>query len=484
MTTIPTTRRHDQAPGVAHTVVDTARVIEDAVATSDTTSDTSSFRLRREAQAPNRALDQGPTAAGTRGFAFDVAIVGLGYVGLPTALAYHHAGSSVLALDISERRLATIRSRGADLLEDDRERLEEAFLSDDFAITADPSMLARAAAVIVCVPTPVDAHLVPDLTILASASAMVVANAAPGQLLMLTSTTYVGCTEDMLVRPLLDRGMVPGRDVFVAFSPERIDPGNATVAHEDVPRVLGAATEACAEVADDLLGRYARVHRVPSLAAAEMTKLLENTFRAVNIALANEFSDICRTMDIDVADVIDAAATKPYGFMAFLPGPGVGGHCIPCDPHYLLWQLKAKRQQAPMITQAMTEIASRPQRVVDRTREVLSDLGRGLRGTRVLVVGVSYKRDVADLRESPALEILEGLRAAGAVIGYADHHFPQLRLPDGEVLEDVVDERSFGADVVLLHTRHSDADLAWIAGDQVVLDTTYRGVDLADRVVL
>ncbi|KQO60278.1 UDP-glucose 6-dehydrogenase [Curtobacterium sp. Leaf261] len=413
-----------------------------------------------------------------------MAIVGLGYVGLPTALAYHHAGSSVLALDISATRIATIRARGADLLEDDRARLEEAFRSDGFAITADASMLARAAAVIVCVPTPVDAHLVPDLTILASASAMVVENAAPGQLLMLTSTTYVGCTEDMLVHPLADRGMIAGLDVFVAFSPERIDPGNASVAHEDVPRVLGAATEACAEVADELLGRYARVHRVPSLAAAEMTKLLENTFRAVNIALANEFSDICRTMDIDVADVIDAAATKPYGFMAFLPGPGVGGHCIPCDPHYLLWQLRAKRQQAPLITRAMAEIASRPQRVVDRTRDVLSDLGRGLRGTRVLVVGVAYKRDVADLRESPALEILAGLRDAGAVIGYADHHFPSLRLPDGEVLADVVDERAFGADVVLLHTRHSDADLGWIGADQTVIDTTYRGVDLVDRVLL
>lgn len=419
-----------------------------------------------------------------RGFEFDVAIVGLGYVGLPTALAYHHSGSAVLGLDVSQQRLETIRSRGADLLDDDRIRLESAFLADDFVLTADPAMLARAAAVIVCVPTPVDEHLTPDLGILRAAAAMVVEHAAPGQLLMLTSTTYVGCTEDLLVRPLVDRGLFPGRDVFVAFSPERIDPGNATVAHEDVPRVLGTATDACAEVADDLLGRYAPVHRVPSLAAAEMTKLLENTFRAVNIALANEFSDICRGMDIDVADVIDAAATKPYGFMAFLPGPGVGGHCIPCDPHYLLWQLRAKRQAAPMITQAMAEIANRPNRVVDRTREVLSDRGRGLRGARVLVVGVAYKRDVSDLRESPALEILEGLAAAGAEVGYADHRFGSLRLHDGTVLDDVADESAWQADVVLLHTRHSDADLSWITDDQVVIDTTYRGADIVDRVVL
>jgi nucleotide sugar dehydrogenase len=476
MTTIPTTRTARRIT----VLPDAVTTLADAVERTDTAALTVTPLGPLGPLAP---LDPHPSAA-ARGFEYDVAIVGLGYVGLPTALAYHHAGSSVLALDISEQRLATIRSRNADLLEDDRVRLEAAFTSDDFLVTADPTMLARAAAVIVCVPTPVDDHLVPDLRILASASAMVVANAAAGQLLMLTSTTYVGCTDDMLVRPLAARGMVAGRDVFVAFSPERIDPGNASVAHEDVPRVLGAATEACAEVADDLLGRYARVHRVPSLAAAEMTKLLENTFRAVNIALANEFSDICRTMGIDVADVVDAAATKPYGFMAFMPGPGVGGHCIPCDPHYLLWQLRATRQQAPMITQAMTEIASRPRRVVDRVREVLSDRGRGLRGTRVLVVGVAYKRDVADLRESPALEVLAGLRDAGAVIGYADHRFPTLRLPDGEVLSDVVDERSFGADVVLLHTRHSDADLSWIEPGQTLVDTTYRGVDLPGRVVL
>jgi UDP-N-acetyl-D-glucosamine dehydrogenase len=421
---------------------------------------------------------------GTRGFEFDVAIVGLGYVGLPTALAYHHSGTSVIGLDVSRRRLEAIRSRGADLLEDDRVRLESAFLADDFVLTDDPSMISRAAAVIVCVPTPVDEYLVPDLTILRGAAATVVEHAVPGQLLMLTSTTYVGCTDDLLVQPLTERGLLPGRDVFVAFSPERIDPGNASVAHEDVPRVLGAATPACADVAAEMLGTYARVHRVPSLAAAEMTKLLENTFRAVNIALANEFSDICRTMGIDVADVVDAAATKPYGFMAFMPGPGVGGHCIPCDPHYLLWQLKAERQAAPMITQAMTEIAARPGRVVDRTRAVLSDAGRGLRGARVLVVGIAYKRDVADLRESPALEVLQGLIAAGAEVGFADHRFDSVRLHDGIVLDDVVDEAAFGADVVLLHTRHSDADLSWITSDQIVIDTTYRATDLAGRVVL
>ena len=274
-------------------------------------------------------------------FDYDVAIVGLGYVGLPTALALHAAGASVLGIDVSDHRLAAIRNGEADLLPSDRERLALAMNADDFAITGDSLQLSNAAAVIVCVPTPIDQHHTPDLTILRSACSMVVNAAVPGQLLVLTSTTYAGCTRDLLVMPLEEGGLIVGEQINVAFSPERIDPGNDRFAHEDVPRVVGGATEACLAAAQTLLGRYARrVHPVGSLEAAEMTKLLENTFRAVNIALANEFAEACLALDIPVMDVIEAAATKPYGFMPFYPGPGVGGHCIPCDPHYLLWQLR------------------------------------------------------------------------------------------------------------------------------------------------
>jgi len=418
-------------------------------------------------------------------FDFDVAIVGLGYVGLPTALAYHAAGARVLALDVSAARLRTIRDERADLLPTDRVRLRTALEDPGFALTGDASLLRSAAAVVVCVPTPVDAHLVPDLRILAGACETVVAHAVPGQLVMLTSTTYVGCTRDLLLGPLVARGLVPGESVHVAFSPERIDPGNAGVAHDDVPRVVGGATEACEVRAAALLLRYAAsVHRVQGLEAAEMTKLLENTFRAVNIALANEFADICRALGIPVADVIDAASTKPYGFMRFLPGPGVGGHCIPCDPHYLLWQLRAMRVPAPVITQAMAEIASRPRRVVDRARDVLSDLGRGLSGTRVLVVGVAYKPDVADLRESPALEILDALVEAGASVGFTDPHVDELRLPSGRVLGAVDDPDAFDAGLVILHTVHRDSDLSWIGDDRLVLDATYRATGVSRLAVL
>jgi nucleotide sugar dehydrogenase len=302
---------------------------------------------------------------------------------------------------------------------------------------------------------------------------------------MLTSTTYVGCTDDLLVKPLTEMGYAVGNDVFVAFSAERIDPGNAAFGHDEVPRVVGGATPQCEEEATRLLLRYvATVHRVRSLAAAEMTKLLENTFRAVNIALANEFADICTSLDLDVADVIDAASTKPYGFMPFYPGPGVGGHCIPCDPHYLLWQLKASRVSAPMITQAMTEISARPHRVVDRVQSVLSDAGRGMAGARVLVVGIAYKADVEDLRESPALEILEELLHRGARTGYYDGHFESVALPDGSTLAGIADPAAFDADVVILHTRHRDTDLSWLDDSQIVLDTTYRGVDVPNRVNL
>lgn len=423
--------------------------------------------------------------APTPQFDFDVAIVGLGYVGLPTALAFHNAGSRVLALDISAHRIAVIRSKTADLLDSDQARLNVALNDRSFELTAKESMLGRAAAVIVCVPTPVDEYLVPDLRILRSACETVVSNAVAGQLAMLTSTSYVGCTQDFLVRPLEERGFRVGTDVFVAFSAERINPGVDAVAHDDVPRVMGGATPQCEEMADALLSRYAvSVHRVRTLAAAEMTKLLENTFRAVNIALANEFADICRSLDIPVTDVIDAAATKPYGFMPFLPGPGVGGHCIPCDPHYLLWQLRKSHVGAPMITQAMAEIAARPTRVISRIRDLLANSGVGLAGARVVVVGIAYKANVADLRESPALEILQGLYESGTIIHYVDPHFPTVTLPNGVVVSGLTDPVSSRADLILLHTRHADADLSWVRPHQLVLDATYRDVDLPQSILL
>ncbi len=416
-----------------------------------------------------------------KGFPFEVAIVGLGYVGLPTALAFHAAGHRVIGIDVSARRLDAIRGGDVDLLESDHLRLDSA-LSDPsaFVISADPARLVEAAAVIVCVPTPVDEHLMPDLRALSSACETVVAHARPRQTLMLTSTTYVGCTRRMLVAPLAARGLVAGRDVYVAFSPERIDPGNSGHAHEKVPRIVGGITEACAAKATAVLAGYAsQLHVVSSAEAAEMTKLYENTFRAVNISLANEFADISSVLGLDVTEVIDAAATKPYGFMAFYPGPGVGGHCIPCDPHYLLWQLRAKRVPAPMIETAMALVAARPRQVVRRAGEVLAAQGRPVTGAKVLVVGVTYKPGVSDVRESPALEIISELRQAGASVNYTDVFIPNV-VVDGEILNRVDEPGRHRWDLIIAHTVHPGVDLSWL-GDQPVLDTTYRLTGLAQR---
>jgi UDP-N-acetyl-D-glucosamine dehydrogenase len=408
-------------------------------------------------------------------FSFDVAIVGLGYVGLPTALAINASGRRVLGLDVSEARLAVIRSQEADLLDSDKVRLDSALSDPAFMISTDLSLLARAAAVVVCVPTPVDPYLVPDLGILRAACASVVEFAVPGQLLMLTSTTYVGSTRDLLAAPLAAKGLIPGRDIFVAFSPERINPGVDAFSHEDVPRVVGGVTQACGDAAAALLSVSTKlVHKVPSADVAEMTKLVENTFRAVNIALANEFADICQGLGMEVMDVIDAASTKPYGFMPFTPGPGVGGHCIPCDPHYLLWQLRKARVTAPVIEQAMAGIAGRPHQVVEKARKILSERNHGLTGARILILGVAYKPDVEDLRESPALEIIAELIADGAEVAYHDQWCPTAPDGHGGRLQSLAEPTLWEADLVIMHTKHSAMDTSWLASVPAVLDTTYR----------
>ncbi len=414
-----------------------------------------------------------------------VAVVGLGYVGLPTALALHRQGMAVVGLDISSDRLEAIASRHVDLLPDELAELDAALDTPGFRVGSDEACLAEADAVLICVPTPVDAHLNPDLRALAGACDQVVRSARPGQVLVLTSTTYVGCTRDLLVRPLAERGLRAGEDVFVAFSPERIDPGIAEHQQHITPRVLGGVTAECSQWASDVIGLLTEsVHLVSSAEAAELTKLYENTFRAVTLALANEFAGICSSMHLDAVEVTRAAATKPYGFLAIYPGPGVGGHCIPCDPHYLLWQLHETRTPAPLIEQAMTAIAERPHQVVSRAVEVMSDLGRGLAGARVLVEGVSYKPGVQDVRETPALEIIIGLEARGARVYYHDPLVPTIVLPDGRLLASDPHAPEAEWDLVLLHTIHPLQDYSWVSAASTVLDATYRFDGLSRRHVV
>ncbi|TCK20900.1 nucleotide sugar dehydrogenase [Pseudonocardia endophytica] len=419
-----------------------------------------------------------------------VAIVGLGYVGLPTALALADAGVHVIGHDVSDLRLGAIRAGEVDLLPADHARLARHAGSELLDLTADPADLGRADAVLVCVPTPVDGHLVPDLSALAAACASVAAHAAAGQTIVLTSTTYVGSTRDLLVAPLAARGLVVGRDVFVAFSPERIDPGVADHLPERTPRVVGGVTPECSRRAAGMLApTAAAVHVVSSPEAAEMTKLLENTFRAVNIALANEFADVARGFDVDVREVVDAAATKPYGFMAFRPGPGVGGHCIPCDPHYLLWQLRGGAVAAPLTEAAMNSIAARPHAVVERARQVLAENGRPLAGARVLLAGVAYKPGVADVRESPALTILDDLRRAGATVAFTDTMVNRVWTSAGP-LDTEPDPAGTPWDLVVTHTLHPGVDHSWLTTPAPgrplpqVLDAAYALADAPNRHVL
>ncbi|HEY7830848.1 MAG TPA: nucleotide sugar dehydrogenase [Solirubrobacteraceae bacterium] len=417
-----------------------------------------------------------------------VAVVGLGYVGLPTAVALRQAGHRIVGIDVSARRLDAIRRGEVELLSEECEALSRHLEGDGFVLTEQMQALDAADVVLVCVPTPIDQQLQPDPRILREACAAVVRHARPGQTLVLTSTTYVGTTRELLVQPLARRGLDVGEDVFVAFSPERIDPG--VEGHEQLgtPRVMGGVTEACAERAEAVLAHTCKhVHRVSSPEAAEMVKLYENTFRAVNIALAFEMAEACQAYQLDPVEVTDGAATKPYGFLAHYPSAGVGGHCIGVDPYYLLGPLRERGRPALLAEEALRKVSGRPRHIAWRAHELLTRSGRPLKDARVLLVGASYKPGVADTREAPAVEIIERLRAEGAHVDYYDPLVPSLTI-DGDTLHGVrVDLRGDGPnigrgetvkvgsyDLAILATLHPGHDYGWIARCPAVLDCTYR----------
>ncbi len=414
----------------------------------------------------------------------DLVVIGLGYVGLPLAQEASRAGLAVTGLDVSAGVVDGLnagRSHVDDLSDADISEM----LERGFTATTDASVIADAHAVVICVPTPLTPEGGPDLGAVLGATRAIGEHLQPGQLIVLESTTYPGTTDDE-VRPVLEAGgLAAGSDFHLAFSPERIDPGNPQFGMRNTPKVVGGHTEACTDAAADFYSRFVdTVVRARGTREAEMAKLLENTYRHINIALVNEMARFCYELDIDLWDVIAAAKSKPFGFQAFYPGPGVGGHCIPIDPNYLSYQVQAKLGYPFRFVELAQEInAGMPSYVVRRIQDVLNDQGKALRGSRILLLGVTYKPDIADQRESPAKPIAVELRDKGAQVEFHDPHVVSWRLgAESLACVDDLDSALDGADVVVLLQNHSDYDLPSITARAACLFDT-RGATSGPKVV-
>ena len=401
-----------------------------------------------------------------------VGVVGLGYVGLPLAVEFGMNGFDVTGFEVSAEKAAEI-NEGVSYIQDvpseDVRRLVD---SGRLRATVDFERLSEIDAIIVCVPTPLNKTKEPDISYILAAAEKIRAAMRPGQLIVLESTTYPGTTDEVLLPILAGSGLELDTDFFLAFSPERVDPGNPDFQTRNITKVVGGVSEPSSIVAAALYGTVVEtVHRVSSARVAEAAKLLENTFRAVNIGLVNEIAQLCYQLGIDSWEVINAAKTKPFGFMAFYPGPGIGGHCIPLDPHYLSWKARLHGFEAKFIGLAEEVNSRMPQHVINLITEGLNRHRKAVNGSRVLVLGVAYKRDIDDVRESPALSIIDKLMDLGAMVSYHDPHVPSLRLDDdhGPAIGskrvvsslssvELTDEALDGADCVVVVTDHRAID--------------------------
>jgi UDP-N-acetyl-D-glucosamine dehydrogenase len=405
-----------------------------------------------------------------------VGIIGMGYVGLPLAAAFAEAGLSVVGIEKDPDKVAALEGGDSYVEDVPSERLAPLLSSGRLRATGDYSALGEAGAVLVCLPTPLDANREPDLSILTSGVRDARPHLRPGALVVLESTTYPGTTREVLL-PILEgnaSGTGPrlvGRDLFLAFSPERVDPGNKRYTIRNTPKVVGGVTPECAARAAELYGRIVEeVHLVSSPESAELSKLLENIFRGVNIALINELAILCHRMGVDVWEVVEAAKTKPFGFMPFYPGPGLGGHCIPIDPFYLSWRARAFDMSAEFIELAGRINVNMPYHAFARISAALNAHKKALNGSRVLLIGMSYKPNVGDTRESPALKILELLREAGARVSYHDPHVSQLAAGKASSAP-LSDEDLACADCAVIVTDHDAVDLGSVVrGVPLVVD--------------
>lgn len=404
----------------------------------------------------------------------EVAIIGLGYVGLPLALALVRSGFRVTGIDKNEDRVAELSAAQSHIEDVSSDEIRAALQSDKFNVTSSFAELSRIDCIQVCVPTPLTKTKDPDVSFIVAAVDEVKRRLRSGQLVVLGSTTYPGTTHELYLPMLEDSGLRVGEDFCLAFAPERIDPANREFALNEVPKVVGGETDLCRRLAVKLFAAvFDSVISVSSTRAAEMVKLLENTFRMINIGLANEIARICDTLGLDVWEIIDAAATKPYGFMKFQPGPGLGGHCIPVDPNYLAWKLRSLNFSARFIELASEINSAMPGWVVERISRRLNVDRLAVNGARILLLGMAYKADVSDTRESPALDILVELERLGAQVDYHDPWVPEIEV-EGRAYKslNLAGDALSKPDLVVITTAHSSVDYAEVCEKAVrVLDT-------------
>lgn len=391
-----------------------------------------------------------------------VGVVGLGYVGLPLAVEKAKAGYKVIGFDVQKDKVNMVND-GINYIGDVvQEDLEILVANEKLKATADYKFIENVDAIAICVPTPLDIYKQPNMEYVKSSVEAIAANMTKGTLVVLESTTYPGTTEE-LIKPILEKsGFIVGEEIFIAYSPERIDPGNKDFNTKNTPKVVGGVTKNCTRVAATMYRNVldGDVHEVSSPAVGEMEKILENTFRNINIALANEMAILCNKMGLDVWEVIDAAATKPYGFMPFYPGPGLGGHCIPIDPWYLTWKAREYNYHTRLIETAGEINNDMPDYVVKRIMEILNTDGKALNGSKVLILGVAYKKDIDDCRESPIFPIIDKLHKSGADWSTVDPHVKSFMYL-GETIEPAdqcTAELLNNADIILIGTNHTDFD--------------------------
>jgi UDP-N-acetyl-D-glucosamine dehydrogenase len=416
-----------------------------------------------------------------------VGVIGLGYVGLPLAVEFARAGFKSIGFEVDEARAKTINDGSSYIPDVTTDAVRVLVERQRLTATSDFARLREADAIIICVPTPLRKTKEPDISYILAAAEQVQTHLRPPQLIILESTTYPGTTDEVLLPMIEEAGAKLDRDFYLAFSPERVDPGNRQFQTNNIPKVVGGVSQLSTEVAAALYQTIVeRVHKVSSSRVAEAAKLLENTFRSVNIALVNELAQLCYHLGLDSWEVIQAAATKPFGFMAFYPGPGIGGHCIPLDPHYLSWKARLHGFEAKFISLAEEINSHMPNHVVQLVQDGLNEHAKPLRSSRVLILGVAYKRDINDVRESPALGIIDQLMHKGAAVSYHDPFIPEMSLDGRGTLTSVelTDSLVSESDCVVIVTDHSPVDYARVVRHaRLVIDTrnVTRKLDMPDH---